>query len=438
MIFLDHKALADLVNRARSGDEQAFHQIYEHTADIQYHQILQILQNPEDAQDALQDTYLLLYQHLDKIKSPRCLIAYLNRLSFFVSKNAKKSSERFHSRAMDMEILDDMKTEEVSLSDAVEAKETGDDIRRALNGLPEQERLILTMHYYQNMTLKQAAYAMGVSLTTAKRIHRLAKQHLKMRLERKGIHMLVSAAVPAMLHKFTKESTLASAPAFSQSPASTSLSRPLPDSQIPVPPSRLTVSFMGGAAIPAGLAAVTVSAALAISHPASLSIEKVKQPDGYVSAPAEVTVQTAGFLPVQKAYLSASSGEKLSGKALDDGQIRFKVPENGSYTLKITSILGQSCRKKITIKCIDAKRPDISGVKHKGRDMIVTFSENESGMDPQSLYCESKSGLVTLYSSYNEKTQTAVFRLPPEDNTLYFSDIAGNAGRAVLEYSKPE
>lgn len=438
MIFLDHKSLADLVDRARNGDEQAFHQIYEHTADIQYHQILQILQNPEDAQDALQDTYLLLYQHLDKIKSPRCLIAYLNRLSFFISKNAKKRSERFHSRAMDMEILDDMKTEEISLSDAVEAKETRNDIRRALDSLPEQERLILTMHYYQNMTLKQVAYAMGVSLTTAKRIHRLAKQHLKMRLERRGIHMLVSAAVPAMLHELTKEGILIKTPDFTLNPASTSFSSRLSVSQIPSPPSRLTISFMGGAAIPAGLAAVTASAAIAFSHPTSLSVDKVEQPMEYVSAPAEINVKTKGVLPVKEAHLSSSSGKKLWGKSINDGTIRFKVPENGSYILKLTSFLGHSCSQKVQVNCIDSKRPDILSLKHKGQDMIVTFSENESGIDPQSLYCETESGLVTLYHSYDKDTQKAVFRLPPENNTLYFSDIAGNAGRAVLEYSKPE
>lgn len=435
MIFLDHTALSDLVKKARSGDEEAFHKIYEHTADIQYHQILQMLGNPEDAQDVLQETYLLLFQHLDKIRSTRCLVAYLNRLSFYISKNFKKRSDRFHSRATDIAILDDMKADDVSLSDDVVARETKEDIREALNGLPEQERLIVTMHYYQNMTLQQAAYAMGVSLTTAKRIHRLAKQHLRARLERKGITTATLNGVAVMLGSYAKEHSLEHAPALKNgTPASYKPSA----ADLPAPPSRLSVSALGGMAIPASVLVGTVAtAAAAFAKPASLSIDYVEVPTEYVAAPAKVTVHTSGLSSVDTAYMTSSSGKQISGKELEEGLFCFEVPKNGRYTVRVASSLGETASQSVEVGYIDGKQPDILKAEYHGLSMTVTFKEEESGMDESSIYCKSASGVVSLCTGYDAETKTASFTLPPEDHTLYFSDLAGNTGRAMFEYEEP-
>lgn len=46
LIFLSHRDLASLVEKARKGDETAFQKIYEHTANVQLFQIRQIIDDP--------------------------------------------------------------------------------------------------------------------------------------------------------------------------------------------------------------------------------------------------------------------------------------------------------------------------------------------------------------------------------------------------------
>lgn len=125
MIFLEHKELGALVERARKGDEDAFRELYEHTARVQYHQLRQLVPDADEAQDALQDTYLLLYQNLDKINPPGCLVAYLNRLTYYVGKNAKKRSMRFHNRMINLDEIGELReTSDPPLKKVEEEEET--------------------------------------------------------------------------------------------------------------------------------------------------------------------------------------------------------------------------------------------------------------------------------------------------------------------------
>ena len=435
MVFLEHKELGRLVERSRSGDERAFQKLYEHTARIQYHQICQLVPDSGEAQDALQDTYLLLYQNLDKINPPDCLVAYLNRLTYYVAKNAQKRSNRFHNRMINIEELSEMKEEEASLKQ-VELHEDSKIIRNMIEELPEQERLLLIMRYYQKQTLQQAAFAMGISLTTAKRIHRSAKAHLKLRLQRKGYHSAWAMAIfPAF--RFIK-SELDHSPL----PALDGKTKIIPSSSVPdqivkaQPPSTLAA---GAAAVTAAKTAALAAAAgvgivSVVSHAARPVIGEVHMPASYVSSPAIITAAAKGTLPIKEARIRSASGQTATGILEKDGTIRFQVTDNGSYTLTITTADGREAAKTVSVSCIDKKSPAVQSVRREGDSMKIIFNDEESGIDPASLYCETADGLVTLYDSYDKKTQTAIFTLPEDNNVLHFSDKAGNRVKADLLY----
>ena len=53
---------AELVRRFKSGDESAFTEIYENSSKLVYITGLGILNNEQDAEDAMQETYLTVYE----------------------------------------------------------------------------------------------------------------------------------------------------------------------------------------------------------------------------------------------------------------------------------------------------------------------------------------------------------------------------------------
>lgn len=56
-------------------------------------------------------------------------------------------------------------------------------LEEAISHLPEQERTVLVLYYYENMTLKEIGQAMGVSESRASQVHTKAIMRLKTRLK---------------------------------------------------------------------------------------------------------------------------------------------------------------------------------------------------------------------------------------------------------------
>jgi RNA polymerase sigma factor for flagellar operon FliA len=69
----------------------------------------------------------------------------------------------------------------------VERSERNHAIRRALDSLPEKERRLLELYYYEDRTLLEAGQALGLSKSWSSRLHARAITLLKQALERVGV-----------------------------------------------------------------------------------------------------------------------------------------------------------------------------------------------------------------------------------------------------------
>ena len=80
-----HEEYAELLQRVRNGDESAFTEIYQKSERLVYNTCYRILNNKENAEDAMQETYLALYNNIDTIKDGKALVAWLSRTAYFRS-----------------------------------------------------------------------------------------------------------------------------------------------------------------------------------------------------------------------------------------------------------------------------------------------------------------------------------------------------------------
>ena len=439
MIFLKHKDLARLVEQAQKGDDQAFQKIYEHTASVQYFQLRQIMADPNEAQDALQETYFLLYQNIDKIKPPAALIAYLNRLSYYVGKNLSRRAETFHKRNVDIDEATCVSDPASNLHSTIEKKEFTGQIRSALEELPEQERLILSMRYYQNQTLQQIAYSMNISLSTVKRIQRTAKRRLKSKLERQGI-LHWTALVPQIASSLDISVHEQSLPALN-SVSSQCSGITVPDSLLKSrPPAHLISGTAGMALVKSAvlMVCITGTAAVGAEITPSPSITQVKAPEAFTAAPARIDVTVSSLIPLKSVRIASNSGHLVTLSAKTDCTYTGNISENGSYTLTAETIAGKKEEKNINISCIDTEYPEIVSVDRITDGTEIIFRDNETGIDFESLYCESENGTITFPSSVDTALNRAVFNLPKENNKISFSDKAGNTCKIRLKLKELE
>ena len=167
---LTHTQLAQLVKKAQEGDESAFAALYAATVDSQIYFANTILQDPYLAEDAVQMTYTSFYSSLSQLKTPRLLVAYLNRICYNTCMDILKKAGRYQKELGESKLdfsVDatlDHNPEQCYL-----AREQNDEIIKALSSLSEQRKAIFLMRYYHEMKIKEIAMALDISQSTVKR-----------------------------------------------------------------------------------------------------------------------------------------------------------------------------------------------------------------------------------------------------------------------------
>jgi RNA polymerase sigma factor for flagellar operon FliA len=76
---------------------------------------------------------------------------------------------------------DPSQTDALELLENEESKEV---LMETIDGLPEQQRLVVALYYYEEMTLKEIGEALHISESRVSQIHTRAVKTLKARLAR--------------------------------------------------------------------------------------------------------------------------------------------------------------------------------------------------------------------------------------------------------------
>ncbi len=172
----------ELVEALRSGDRQAFGQIYEKYSTELYRTAYLILRNRSDAEDVTQETFVTLWQRAREIKKPESLRYWLIRCAGSKAKDLLRKQRR------------ELPDEEVDkLSEAVGLRNSDDEFA---NGVVEQEafyarlyampykyREVLVLYYYNELSVKEIAHLTGQFEGTVKSRLYHARERLRKELE---------------------------------------------------------------------------------------------------------------------------------------------------------------------------------------------------------------------------------------------------------------
>lgn len=137
----------------------------------------------DEADDLLQDVFVKAYQHLGSFDRERRFSSWIYRIAHNEGVNwIRKKSRRpiivwediAESRS-EGGVSDDSETAEESWV----RRERRDDVRRALRGLPEADREILTLRYYLDKSYREIAEITDIPINTvASRVNRAKKKLL--------------------------------------------------------------------------------------------------------------------------------------------------------------------------------------------------------------------------------------------------------------------
>lgn len=158
----------ELVERARSGDLDAFSDLARASLTRLYAVATLILRDRDRAEDAVQDALLLAWQGIDALRDPDAWEAWLHRLTVRACyKHARKERRR-----ISIEVLQAPDPDSLGEPDDTKSVIDRDLLLQEIGRLTLDQRSVMVVHYYLDQPLAKTAQILDIPVGTAKsRLH---------------------------------------------------------------------------------------------------------------------------------------------------------------------------------------------------------------------------------------------------------------------------
>ena len=172
-----------LIHRTLSGDDTAFCTLVKKYEKNVHALVWRKIGDFHYAEEITQDTFLKAYYKLATLKDPRCFSGWVCRIAArqCVLFQREKRIQMRSIEDMNINRIDQMAySQYVVEAQAMAATEMRHDIvQRLLSRLPEKQRTVIRLRYYQEMTCAEISRLLGEPENTVKsRLYR-ARQRLK-------------------------------------------------------------------------------------------------------------------------------------------------------------------------------------------------------------------------------------------------------------------
>lgn len=168
-----------LIERLRTPAtcREAFNEVIRLYSESLYHTIRRLVQSHEDTNDLLQNTFIKAWSSLENFRGDARLSTWLYKIAIneslsFIARERKRQNIS----------LDD---QESALVNTIEADEYFDGnhaqelLRKAVASLPEKQRLVFNMKYYDEMKYEDMSAILGTSVGALKTSYHLAVKKIE-------------------------------------------------------------------------------------------------------------------------------------------------------------------------------------------------------------------------------------------------------------------
>ena len=161
----------ELMARLASGDRDALTPLMERHQRRLYRIALSYLRQPDDAMDAVQETFVKAFQNAARWDGRAEVAPWLARIAVNHSIDLYRRHRRRRSTEEPLEEGDhtlQLVTDAPAPDRKVLGRELGERIQGALSLLPERQRQVFVLRHYDEMTLEEIADTLEMSLGTVK------------------------------------------------------------------------------------------------------------------------------------------------------------------------------------------------------------------------------------------------------------------------------
>lgn len=139
------------MKKAQNGDKEAFLSLVREQELAMYRTAKAILHREDDVEDAVQEAVCRAFYKVGEVRKPRCFKTWLTRVVI----NCCYDLLREQRGIVPLELLPD--------KGYTEEHDTALDVRESLAALGESDRIILTLYYLNDLSVRDVAKLLGIS-----------------------------------------------------------------------------------------------------------------------------------------------------------------------------------------------------------------------------------------------------------------------------------
>ena len=149
-----------------------------------YWHIRRIVMNHDDADDVLQNTFIKVYRSIDGFKGESKLYSWMYRIGTnealtFLKKKSRKLG--FSNEELQETMVENLQSDVYFEGDEIQLK-----LQQALVKLPEKQKLVFNMKYFQEMKYEEISEVLETSVGGLKASYHLAVKKIKGFLKESG------------------------------------------------------------------------------------------------------------------------------------------------------------------------------------------------------------------------------------------------------------
>lgn len=157
-----------LIESIVKGDTKAYAQLVNRYKDLVYTLSIRMLRNREEAEEVAQDTFIKVFKSLNKFKGDSKFSTWIYKVTYNTCLDRiKKNKKYINDIAIDEFTVNKLDAIDNALENMIK-EEKSMCIKNCINMLPEDSSALLTLFYFEELSLEEISKIINIEVNTVK------------------------------------------------------------------------------------------------------------------------------------------------------------------------------------------------------------------------------------------------------------------------------
>jgi RNA polymerase sigma-70 factor (ECF subfamily) len=174
----------ELIEKCRAGDSSGYTGLYNLYAKEVYNTVYNLVRHTAEAEDILQESFIVAYQAIDTFRNTGGFRAWVKRIAINLSISRLRRNKL---KLVEMKADSEYREEEEPVDEAALTFKM-EEVQRAIAALPEGYRTVFQLYAIENIPQAEIAEMLGIAHNTVRIQYHRAKQKILKTLKESGYH----------------------------------------------------------------------------------------------------------------------------------------------------------------------------------------------------------------------------------------------------------